>query len=120
MSKNIQTQNKPPVPPTLGISVQQHNNSIPSAVELNNYKLIDPSFPERIMKMAENHNRTNTIERTRLLHKGMNMSFISLFIMTTAGIYFGIIGNNTLAGLCLSPLILTTILSTIKKKALLL
>ena len=70
------------------ISVGVYQGPIPPAVELDHYKQIDPTFPDRIMKMAENYNRSNTIIKTRFLFWGLVILALIIFISLIASIYF--------------------------------
>jgi uncharacterized membrane protein len=73
---------------SLTVRSQQYSGPIPPAEELAKFHQIDPSFPERIMKMAENHNNANTVEKVKLLHKGLSFLIWIISIMLLASIYF--------------------------------
>ena len=54
------------------------------------YNRVDSSFPDRIMKMAENHNINNTKSRYNLLICGLAICAIAIFSLIGASVYFGI------------------------------
>ena len=48
-----------------------HSGPIPDPETLEKYKNADPSFPERIMKMAEDHNSADVLAKRRISFTNM-------------------------------------------------
>ena len=89
------------------LKIEQHyRGPIPPASELEKLAQIDPTFPNRVMKMAENHNHANTKAREVLIKLGMWMIFVFFIASFSASVYFAFIGNNIVAGVFgLPPLV---------------
>lgn len=75
--------------------VQYSSGPLPHPSILADYAKVNPSFPERIMKMAEDNNRANIeheelylTEMLKIKKRGLTLSFTLGLLSLTAGVIF--------------------------------
>lgn len=86
------------------VLLSAHSGPLPPPDTLKGYAEIDPSFPERIMKMAEENNKANIRHEELIIRQvgsikklGTILSFIIGMAGLCGGIIFGILGFSGVA-----------------------
>ena len=78
---------------TASVVVHEYQGPIPDPDILVRYKNADPSFPERIIKMAETHNAADVLAKNRMSLSNLILPVIGqvfTFVLGLGGIVAGI------------------------------